>query len=92
MESEFLGLGIRDTAVGIWNPTTIGIRNPSFTEKDLESSNWNPESMAWNPEFKNVLDSLYMGRNNVNLPYWNAGKAPNISKSAKGTKGRLTSR
>ena len=39
-------------------PLTIGIRNPSFIEKDLESSNWNPESTAWNSVSKNVLDSL----------------------------------
>ena len=37
---------------------TVGIQNPSSTEKDLESSNWDPESMAWNPESKTVLDSL----------------------------------
>ena len=37
---------------------TVGIQNPSSTEKDLESSNWNPEYMAWNPESKTVLDFL----------------------------------
>ena len=42
-------------------PITIRIRNPSSTEKDLESSNWNPESTAWNPESKSVLDSLTRG-------------------------------
>ena len=39
-------------------PLTIGIRNSSFIEKDLESSNWNLESTAWNPEFETFLDSL----------------------------------
>ena len=39
-------------------PLTIGIRNSSFIEKDLESSNWNPGSTAWNPEFETFLDSL----------------------------------
>ena len=43
------GLGFRNTAVG------------RFTEKDLESSNWNPESTAWNPESKTFLDSLIWG-------------------------------
>ena len=42
-------------------PLTIGIRNPSFIEKDLESSNWNPEYTAWNSDSKNVLDSLTSG-------------------------------
>ena len=42
-------------------PLTIRIRNPSSTEKDLESSNWNPESTAWIPESKSVLDSLTRG-------------------------------
>ena len=42
-------------------PLTIEIRNPSFIEKDLESSNWNPESTAWNSDSKNVLDSLTLG-------------------------------
>ena len=37
---------------------TIGIRNPSFIEKDLESSKWNPETTAWNSDSKDVLDSL----------------------------------
>ena len=37
---------------------TIGIRNPSSTEKDFESSSWNLESTAWNPESKTVLESL----------------------------------
>ena len=48
--------GIRKTAVEIPNATNNWKgRNP---EKDLESSNWNPESTTWNPESKTVLDSL----------------------------------
>ena len=44
VECGILGLEIRSTAVGI--------RNPSPTGKDLESSNWNAESTAWTPESK----------------------------------------
>ena len=42
--TESLGLesGIQLQETG--TPLTIGIRNPSSTGKDLESSNWNPES------------------------------------------------
>ena len=36
-------------------PLTIGILNPSSTEKDLESSNKNPESTAWNPDTKSWI-------------------------------------
>ena len=53
---------------GPWNPEChwqlIGIRNPSFIEKDLESSNWNPESTAWNSDSKNVLEGPYIRRCN----------------------------
>ena len=60
MESGVLkrfACGIRNTAVEIPNPTNNwNGRNP---EKDLESSNWNPESTTWNPESKAVLDSLH---------------------------------
>ena len=35
-------------------PLTFAIRKPSFTEKDLESSNWNPES-----RIPDCLGSLY---------------------------------
>ena len=38
-----------------WN-TALGIRNLMSTEKDLESSNWIPESTLWNPESKTVSD------------------------------------
>ena len=33
VESGILGFGIRSTAQGIWNPLTIGIRNPRCTGK-----------------------------------------------------------
>ena len=56
LESWALESGIQLQESGI--PMTVGIQNPSSTEKDLESSNWNPEYMAWNPESKTVLDSL----------------------------------
>ena len=53
VESRILGLGFRNTAVGI--------RNPSSTKNYLEYGYWNPESKGWNPEFKTVLDSLTWG-------------------------------
>ena len=46
VESRILGLGFRNTAVGI--------RNPSSAKKYLEYGYWNPES-------KTVLDSLTWG-------------------------------
>ena len=49
--------GIRKTAVEIPNATNNWNRgNP---EKDMESSNWNPESTTWNPESKTVLNPLH---------------------------------
>ena len=39
-------------------PLTIGIRNPSSTDKNPESSPWSPESVAWNRQSKTFLDSL----------------------------------
>ena len=61
VESGILSLesGIQEQESGI--PLTIRIRNPSSTEKDLESSKWNPESTVWNPESKSVLDSITRG-------------------------------
>ena len=57
VEYEILGFGIWNTAQGIRNPTKNGIWNQCSTEKkNQESSNWNLESMAWNPESKTVLD------------------------------------
>ena len=49
--------GIRNTAVEIPNATDNG--NGWNPEKDLESSNWNPESTTWNPESKTVLNPLH---------------------------------
>ena len=63
VDSGILGFGIRNTAhkeSGI--PLAIGIQNPSSTQKD-----WNPESMAWNPDSKTVLDSLLCGDAFLNL-------------------------
>ena len=58
-ESWALETGIQLQESGI--PLTIGIRNPSSTEKDVESSTWNPEPTNLNPESKTVLDSLTWG-------------------------------
>ena len=38
------GIQLKDSGI----PLTIGMQNPSSTEKD--SSTWIPESVAWNPE------------------------------------------
>ena len=48
LESRITAQGIR----GI--PLTIRIRKPMLHWQRLESSFWNPESMAWNPEFNTV--------------------------------------
>jgi len=56
-----LACGIRNLGNFVCGILGLGIRNPSSTEKDLESSNCNPESTAWNPESKTVLDSLTWG-------------------------------
>ena len=60
---EYGNLGRNTAVAGIWNtaveiriPLTIGIHNLRSTEKDLESSNWIPESTAWNPESKTAWD------------------------------------
>ena len=42
-----------------WNPALFGIRNPPCWNP--ESSTRNPESTAWTPESKTVLDSLTWG-------------------------------
>ena len=42
-----------------WNPALFRIRNPLCWNP--ESSTGNLESTAWNPESKNVLDSLIWG-------------------------------
>ena len=42
-----------------WNPPLFGIRNP--LRCNPESSTRDPESTAWNPESKTVLDSLTWG-------------------------------
>ena len=55
-ESRVLESGTQLMESGI--PLTIGIQNPSSTDKDLESSTWNLESTTWNPESKTILDSL----------------------------------
>ena len=43
-------------------PLTIRFNNPSSTDKD-----WNPESMAWNPESKTALDSVAWGDSLYNV-------------------------
>ena len=42
-----------------WNPALFGIQNPLY---------WNPESTEWNPESKNVLDSLTWGEGHTQPP------------------------
>ena len=45
-QSVILSIGIQDTTQGIWNaPLTIGLRNPSSTDKDC-----NPVPGIWNPQ------------------------------------------
>ena len=65
MESGILALepGKQLKESGI--PQAIGILNPSSTEKDLESGNWNPESRIHDVEsrIQDCLGFLYMGRN-----------------------------
>ena len=58
-ESWALESGLQLKESGI--PLTIRIQNPSSTDKETESSTWNPESKAWNPESKTVLDSVTWG-------------------------------
>ena len=54
----FVGIQLKEYGI----PLTIGIRNPSSTDKKsaVEYLAMNPESTAWNPESKTVLD--YFGR------------------------------
>ena len=60
-----LGLesGIQLKESGI--PLTIGIQNPSSTDKYWNPVTWNPESTVWNPESKTFLDSIKRGEINV---------------------------
>ena len=48
------GIQIKESGI----PLTIGIRNPSSTDKNPESTPWSQESVAWNRQSKTVLDSL----------------------------------
>ena len=67
---ELNRLTIRSLILGKWSTIllTIGIQNTSSTrEKDLKSSHWNPDSLAWNPESKTVLDSLTGGERGLEL-------------------------
>ena len=54
MESDILGFGIRNPT-NDWNPEF------KFYCQILNSSTWNRESTAWNPESKTVLDSPSWG-------------------------------
>ena len=58
VKSRIQDFGIRNLAQGIQNPVNDYNPNPSSTDNDLESSIWNSEFMAWNPEFKTVLHPL----------------------------------
>ena len=75
---EIFASGIRNSGIlskesgilgfGIWNRAQ-GIRNPRTTDKDtdLESSTWNLESKALDPESKTTLDCLTWG--NINKAF-----------------------
>ena len=57
-----------------WNPALFGIRNSLCWNPEstvLESGIRNPESTAWNPQSKNVLDSLTWGEKLNNI-IWHA--------------------
>ena len=71
LESGILGSGIRNTAQGIRNPTNDWNPESKFHWHGLESSTWNPQSMAWNPESKAVLDSLTWRKSGVQFGPWN---------------------
>ena len=49
---------LRNTAQGIRIPTNDWNPESKFHSQRLKLSTWNPESNAWNPEFKTILDSL----------------------------------
>ena len=55
MEPGILGFGIRNTAQGIPIPLTIGIRNPSSTDKEKGVQYLESGIQDWNPESKTVL-------------------------------------
>ena len=67
VESGILGFGIQNTAVGIRNPTEDWNPESRFHWQRLYSSTWNPESTAWNPESKTVLDSLTWVKSSPNV-------------------------
>ena len=51
-KSGMLGFGIRYSAKGIWNPTDIGNRYPTFTDKKIRNrvlGIWNPQHGIQNP-------------------------------------------
>ena len=56
LEFGILGFGIRNTAQGIQNPTNNKHLESIIHWQRLEYSTWIPESKAWNPESKTVLD------------------------------------
>ena len=58
VECGILGFGIRNTALRIRKPTSVGSR---LLWQRLESRTWNLESETWNPESKTVLGSLTWG-------------------------------
>ena len=64
MESGILGFGIRNTAR---NPTNDWNPESKFHWQRLKSSTLDPESTAWNPESKTVLDSVAWGDSLFNV-------------------------
>ena len=51
------GIQLRESGITL----TIGIQNPGSIDKDWNPVPGNPESTAWNPESKSVLDPLTWG-------------------------------
>ena len=58
VNSEIQGFGMRNTALGIRNPTNDWIQNAISTDKGRNPLPGIRKSKVSNPEFKSVLDSL----------------------------------
>ena len=65
--------GLRNTTQGIRNLTNDWNPKSRFHRQRLESSTWNTNSTAWNPEFKTVLDSLIFANNSFVCSKWQNG-------------------
>ena len=58
LESAILEFGFQNAVQGIRNPTNDWNPESRFQWQRLESRTRNPESTAWNPKSKTVLDSV----------------------------------